>query len=147
MLVRKCACAGKRFASDLLRREIDLGDAPHDEARTPDHLPDRSDDLLRENRRAYRFRQHRSEGRVAFLVDQQQLVTLRQLALQRTGQRGPGKSAADNGDRSCFHDAENPPVLRPIHCPSALDAMEAVILESHPVAHTQVDVARVVDDE
>ena len=67
------------------------------------------------------------------------------LEMRRT--RGPGKSAADNGDRSCFHDAENPPVLRPIHCPSALDAMEAVILESHPVAHTQVDVARVVDDE
>jgi len=77
---------------------IDSGHAAHDEPGSRQHLPDRSGDLLGKYRSADGLRQHRIEGHVALFADQHQLVSARQLAVERAGERGSGEAAADDDD-------------------------------------------------
>ena len=70
VLVANADVAGKRRAGESPGCGIDRHDAAHDKAAAGEHLPDRCHDLLRKDRRAYRFRQHRIEGGIAFLADQ-----------------------------------------------------------------------------
>ena len=83
-----------------VRRLVSIGGhPPHDEARRPDHLPDRRDHLLREHRRAERLGQHGVERGVALVADQQKLVTGGKPPIERPQQRGAGEPAADDRDR------------------------------------------------
>ena len=87
------------------------------------------------------FRQHRGERRVAFLVDHQQLVA--------------GGSLPSSA-RASVVPANPPPIMAIVRLPfhdlgvarfARLDAMEAVILEAHAVAHAQVHVPRILDNQ